>query len=1149
MRTTRLLCDEWKFAKCAFGTGYKDAAGFEEVDLPHDWLIYDTLNLYETSTGWYKRGLEYTNDGNRRILKFEGVYMDSHVYVNGLEVFEWKYGYTVFEVDITDCLKEGENEIAVRVDHKEPNSRWYSGAGIYRPVYLITCPAEHITFGGVYISAYEDGRVLATVRTERPVGVQAAELKIRNRVFFEGKQLAETVSSACALDISLVNRIVKRDGCLYTLNTDTLKVESPNLWDIDSPVLYTLVTDVIKDGEVIDTVTNTFGFRTIEFTTDKGFFLNHRHVKLHGACEHHDLGALGSAFNKAAMRRKLVKLREMGVNAIRTSHNPPATEWMELFDEMGFLCVSEAFDMWEMQKTEYDYGRFFKEWSDIDVASWVLEGRNHPSIIAWSIGNEIYDTHASEHGQEIASRLVSHVREHDFRSNAYVTQGSNFMQWENAQKCADILKIAGYNYAERLYQKHHEEHPDWCIYGSETSSVTQSRGIYHFPKSERILTDDDEQCSSLGNTSPGWASPCDEANIIPDRDTEFCAGQFIWTGFDYIGEPTPYSTKNSYFGQIDTAGFEKDSAYIYRGAWTDHKKAPFVHIFPYWDFTPGQDIDVRVATNCPHVKLFLNGKEVLDKHIDLLHGKELTADTVLKYVPGELVALGFDEDGNEIAREIKRSFTDAKKICVSADKTVFKADGQDMVFLAVTVLDKDGNEVENANNRIFVSAEGAGRIVGLDNGDSTDYDSYKGLSRRLFSGKMLVMAAAKTVPGIFTVRLSSPGLEGIEITLTAEPAKVSPGVSANTENAAGYIESREKENDIPVRKIELLSESTQFDADNRELKFKTVIYPADSVYSGEIIYRLVTVLGIDTNVAAITDVSDGYVTVKALGDGEFYLRALCKNGTNKYHIMSQIKLTSEGLGSATFDPYTLVKGGLRTYENGAVVNGIEKGAEFMGKERGIFGFENVDFGKYGSDTVTLPIFANKTTPVFMKIYDGHPDEGGELVADIKYHVQPIWLVYQSQTYRLSKTLRGIHALYFVSEDDFDIEGFVFEKPVKEDIIIPAGARENVYGDKFTENGEEIKGIGNNVVVDFGDFDFTGKAPVGIKITAKSSLPVNSIHVSFTGDEQTRILCEFEKAEEYTERYFDLSGISGKGSVSLIFLPGCDIDLKSIQFVY
>ncbi len=1146
MSEKRLFCDNWEFAKTAIGTEYSEDLGFEPVDIPHDWLIYDVHNLYETSTGWYRRVLDYERDENRVSLRFEGVYMDSRVYVNGQLVGEWKYGYSTFEFDITDFLRDGENLICVRVDHREPNSRWYTGAGIYRRVWLKKYPQTHLLSDGVYISADMDGNVTVSVEVERPEGESVADLKVRHSIYRDGECLASVENACCAVDTRTIPEPVRREDVRYSVNTDSLLVKNPKLWDIEAPELYTCVTELIKDGQVIDTEENRFGFRKIEFTCDHGFFLNNRHVKLHGACDHHDLGALGAAVNPVAIRRKLSTLRSMGVNAIRTSHNMPAVEYMEAADEMGFLILSESFDMWEMAKTTYDYHRFFKDWAEKDVASWVRRDRNHPSIIGWSIGNEIYDTHANDHGMEITSWLMSLVRQHDPRGNGYVTHGSNYMQWENAQKCTDILKVAGYNYAERLYDEHHAAHPDWMIYGSETSSVVQSRGIYHFPFSTQILSDDDEQCSALGNTTTGWAAKRTEDCIIPDRDRDFVAGQFIWSGFDYIGEPTPYATKNSYFGQFDTAGFAKDSVYIFRSAWTDVKKAPFVHIYPYWDFTEGQDIDVRVATNGAHVKLYLNGELVSDADVDVKHGSELTVNTVVPYASGTLLAVAYDEDGNEVAREEKHSFGDAAKLVLTADKLSMKADGQDLIFIVVTAVDADGHEVENANNRVTFDVSGAGRLLGLDNGDSTDYDQYKGLSRRLFSGKLLAIIGAGTEGGEVVVSATSPGLEGAEIKLCAEAAQVQEGISANQKNEFMPAECADEAADIPVRKIEFLAESTVFTPEKRVVNVRTAVYPANSSYADEIDYRVTTVLGIDTNIARIISVEKNEITLEALGDGEFYLRGLCKNGTEKYHILSALKFSGEGLGSAFVNPYEFVYGGLCTLTSGNVQNGLDRGEGFSGS--GWFGFENVDFGKLGSDTITVPIFANCTTPVQMRIYDGVPGEGGELIGDFTYFKPPIWLVYQPETWKLSKVLKGVHTIVMESDNAYDVAGFSFEKPVKETMEISVLDYENIYGDTFVIGKDSVTNIGNNVMIDFGEFDFSENAPVEVIITGRSELPLNSIHVCFSGDTEKRVLAEFEGAEEYTERHFKLEGVSGKCKVSFAFLPGSKFDFKSFRFV-
>lgn len=1146
MSVKQLICNNWEFAVAPFGSLYSETLEWQPVDIPHDWLIHDTKNLYKTSTGWYRRNLSYKKSDGNISLRFEGVYMDCTVYVNENKVYEWKYGYSTFEFPITFWLQEGDNLITVRVDHHEPNSRWYSGAGIFRPVYLRKYTDCHIAPDGVYISAGADGKVTVTTETMRPEGISSAELRLRHTILLDGEEVAALEKGCCACDRGSVDKAILCPSTLYTVNEDILSVSAPKLWDIESPVLYTLVTELIRNGEVIDREENRFGFRDICFTTDKGFFLNGRHVKLHGSCEHHDLGCLGAAVNSAAIRRKLLKLREMGVNAIRTSHNMPAVELMELADKLGFLILSEGFDMWEMPKTEFDYARFFRSWVEKDVASWVRRDRNHPSLIGWSIGNEIYDT-ATERGQEITSLLMKHVREHDPRCNGYVTIGSNYMQMENAQKCADIVKLAGYNYAERLYEQHHREHPDWMIYGSETASVIQSRGIYHFPLSQPMLANDDEQCSSLGNCGTGWGAKNTEACIIPDRDAEFCAGQFIWTGFDYIGEPTPYSTKNSYFGQYDTAGFPKDSAYVFRAEWTDYKKSPFVHIFPYWDFTEGQDIDVRVTSNAPHVRLFFNGSEVASKDIDHRHGRELTLDTVLKYEKGELCAVAYDENGTEIARDIRRSFGDTAELRLTPDKTVMKADGTDLIFVDISAYDKDGEFVANANDRVFVSVSGAGRLVGLDNGDSTDFEQYKGTSRRLFSGKLLAVIAARTEAGDITVSVTSPSAPESRLSLFAEASEVREGISANQENSPREFDCTAAENDIPVRKISLVGERTVFTPEYKELSFRTEVFPQNAVYRSEIEYRVTTVLGIKSNIAELVSADNGIVTVRCKGDGEFYLRALCRNGTDKYHILSTLKLTGEGLGTAVFDPYQLVHGGLHTVSSGNVGNGIKHGAKFS-YETSWFGFENVDFGETGSDTVTFPIFANCANAVGIRVYDGIPDDGGELIGDFSYQKKSIWLTYIPETYKLNKVLKGVHTIVFESANGYDIEGFFFEKRSKEFTEHAAVDCDRIYGDKFTVNEEDVTGIGNNVVLEFGEFDFTAEQPSAIVVTGKSKLPMNSINILLSGDTNERIIIQFEGCGEYTERSFDLNGISGRCKVSLTFLPGSDFDLRSFRFV-
>ena len=1149
------FCEDWEFYKAPFGSDYEESFAFYRVDIPHDWLIENTNDLYETSTGWYRKKFVYEKkDGVRTCLRFDGVYMDSKVYVNDALAGEWKYGYSAFQFDITDLIRDGENTVRVRVDHRAPNSRWYSGAGIFRKVWL--CESPELRFGndGIYVStSKENGSWKVTVTSEllQKEENSFAGVRVRQTISDrEGKVAAVCESDACAADASCVPKGARVEGCRYSLTTQNLTVKNPNLWDIDDPYLYTLQSEILVQGEVTQTIRQHFGFRTIAYTVDHGFFLNGRHVKLHGTCEHHDSGCLGAAFSVPALRRKFRKLREMGVNAIRTSHNMPAQEMMELADETGMLILSEGFDMWERSKTDYDYARFFDEWVERDVASWIRRDRNHPSIIGWSIGNEIYDTHADERGQEVTALLKRLVELHDPRGNGPVTFGSNFMQWENGQKCGDILKLVGYNYGERLYEEHHKNHPDWMIYGSETASVVQSRGIYHFPLEETLLTDDDEQCSSLGNSCTGWGAKNTEECIIKDRDAEYCAGQFIWTGFDYIGEPTPYSTKNSYFGQYDTAGFAKDSAYVFRAEWTDYRKAPFVHIFPYWDFNEGLPVDVRVCSNAPKIELFYNGDSVGTYDIDHEHGKQLTGNFRIPYQKGELKALAYDENGNVIAEDVQCSFGDAAGFRMDPDKTEVYADGEDLIYLEISAVDEKGIFCANANNRVNVCVEGEGRLLGLDNGDSTDFDQYKGTSRRLFSGKMLAVLASSGKPGEIKVTLTSPGILDCSISLLSVDALDGNNKVREQEVTFAPTECG-RADEVPVRKIELQAESLTFTKEASERKVAYTVYPENADYADEIEFRVTNEKGIVTNLAECTVNPDHTVTVKANGDGSFWLRAMCKNGTERYHILSVLKFTAQGLGVAVTDPYDFVTGGLYTRGSENISSGINKGVGFAAGGASSYAiYDHIDFGAAGSDTVTVPIWANTLDPVQIRFYDGVPGEDGELLGEFSYHEPPEWMTFKPNTFKLSRKLKGIGSFCIESTDGFQVSGFSFEKQEREFEQNDAADAENIYGDKFTVEGRCVTGIGNNVMLDFGTFDFAAEMPKQIRISGKSPLALNSIHLILTGaDGEKRILCEFrtENADSYEERTFALQDVTGKQKVSFAFLPGSNFDFSYFRF--
>ncbi|MDP9702312.1 beta-galactosidase [Paenibacillus intestini] len=1147
---------------------------FDAVELPHDWLIYNTLDLYENSIGWYRKTFEYTKDEQQVILCFDGIYMDSSIYVNGQFVGEWKYGYSAFEHEITNALLDGVNEILVKVVHQSPNSRWYSGAGIYRNVWLKTRSRNHIVTDGIYVSIEQqpDGWQVE-VDTELCLE-QNQRAQLLHTILYNGEVIASSQAEIVASAID--EGVEAHEHPIQFTNSQQLNVLNPNVWSPDKPHLYDLVTELRlisgeQHEELIESVPQRIGFKQVRLDASEGFYLNGVKMKLNGVCEHHDLGALGSAFNVTALRRRFVLLKNMGVNAIRTAHNMPAKEFMELADEMGMLVVSEAFDMWERAKTPYDYARFFKEWAHGDVRSWVRRDRNHVSLIMWSIGNEIYDTHADERGQEVTRVLMEYVQEFDPKGNARVTIGSNYMPWENAQKCADIVKLAGYNYAEKYYDQHHAEHPDWIIYGSETSSVVQSRGIYHFPYEQPVLDDDDEQCSALGNSTTSWGAKSPEYCIIAERDHPFSLGQFLWTGFDYIGEPTPYHTKNSYFGQLDTATFPKDSYYIYQAAWTDYKKSPMVHIFPYWDFSPGQIIDVRVCSNAPKIELQLNGETIGTYDIDHAHGTQLSGWWKVPFEEGELKAIAYDEHGAVIATDVQRSFTDAKKVCLSTDRQELQANGKDLVFVEITVEDEAGHPVHNANNRVQVKVSGAGRLLGLDNGDSTDYDPYKGLSRRLFSGKLMAIIGSTNEAGTIQVEVSSEGLEGATATFESKVADVeresitvdAKPVFMKNENCpvlTGHAQ------EIPLRKIEIISESGQIlDASNPEVIVTAKLYPESTSYR-DVEWSVVNDAGIVSNIAKVEVITSGTgdepgsqsidvderrhrVRVSAVGDGAFRLRATSNNGTDKPKLISQLEFKAEGLGTAYKDPYGFISGGLYDYTKGDVGNGNERGVATSRDSETHVGFRNIDFGPYGSDTITIPIFALSSETYFLQIWEGMPgEEGSVMIADVVYDKESIWNVYQEETYRLSKRLSGITSICFVLKQKIHIKGFSFERQSRAFETNAAASCDHLYGDTFTIEDDRVAGIGNNVSLEFEQMNFTTKGTSKLVIYGASAIDKNTIHIRFSGaNGQSNQLVEFTQSEGYEERTFELEPVYGEQKVTFIFLPGSQFDFGWFRF--
>lgn len=1156
-----LFNDGFRFLRTPLGTTYQQASErleeFRNVDIPHDWLIYDSNKLYEDGIGWYEKRFFWKEpEGKRAFLTFEGIYMDSTVYVNGSKVGEWKYGYSSFTLEITDYLKQGENQLFVSACFQSPNSRWYSGAGIYRNVYLRVTESVCLKTDGIYVSTRKQGDDFL-LRVETQV-LGGTDIVLKHRLYeknldnSDGREAEVTLTSVSA------------EG-----NVLTYMVKTPQLWDVDNPCLYTLNTQLYDKDQLLEEEDTTVGFRTVELSPEHGFYLNGRNMKLNGVCEHHDLGAVGAAFNRSAMKRKFRILKEMGVNAVRSAHNMMAPDALDLADEMGIILISEAFDMWERPKTTYDYGRFFGEWWQKDVESWVCRDRNHPSVIFWSIGNEIYDTHAGERGQEITRMLSDAVHAYDPEGNAAVTIGSNYMPWENAQKCADIIKIAGYNYSEKYYREHHEKHPDWIIYGSETSSLVQSRGIYHFPLKEGILGEDDEQCSALGNSPASWGARSMEDCITIDRDMEFSMGQFIWSGFDYIGEPTPYHTKNSYFGQIDTAGFPKDSYYVWQSAWTDYREKPMVHIFPYWDFNVGQMIDVRVCSNCPYVELYLNGKSLGRKKIShgAGSGRDVIADYQVLYEEGVLEAVALDEEGKEVTRQSRHSFGDSYRLVIIPENTEVWADGREMLFLQIGAQDVNGNTVENACDRVTVEVSGAGRLVGLDNGDSTDFDSYKGVSRRLFNGKLLAMIQAGFTAGDVQVRVSAEGLQPAEITLhvmtserTVPEAYGRRDDDGNLSGGAekhGYALTAQEacakrpivlghEKEIPVRKVAIVVDGERiFTPDRQTIEARAVILPQNAE-DKEVIFKAVNDSGVSSNLVTVTQEGDK-VTMTALGDGEFRLRCMSKSGSDKIRVISQLEFSIQGLGQAYYNPYDFIAGSLYSSYIGEVGNGNEKGVATARDGESVVSYSNIDFGKTGSDEITVPIFALSDAKFPIQIWRGIPGEAdSELVADVIYQKPMIWNVYQPETWKLDRKLTGVDTISFLLRDKVHIKGFSFTPKAWQ--TLRAGEADTIYGDSFTLNGQTVEDIGNNVSLQFNGMDFGDDGTTSLTITGRCRTRDNTIHVRFIGGgEEMKQIVEFPRCEEWEERRFTLDKITGVWDVTFVFLPGSQFDFDSFRF--
>jgi len=753
-----------------------DDSGWRSLNVPHDWSIEGEFSdtnpagvaggALPGGVGWYRKVFTVAATDTDRVVfvEFDGVYRNSEVWINGHYLGKRPYGYSSFQYELTPHLRYGRtsNVIAVRVDNsRQPNSRWYSGSGIYRHVRLVTTNTVHVDHWGTYVTSPEVNaqsarvRIRTTVRNESPAG---RRVTVRTVVYDAAGGVVATASSAGSTPPDSTREFAQE-----------LVVRRPKLWSVERPYLYRAVTRVECGGALCDDYTTPFGIRSFSFRADSGFFLDGEHVKIRGVCLHHDLGALGAAVNDRALERQLRIMKDMGVNAIRTSHNPPAPELLDLADRMGLIVMDEAFDMWRKKKTDYDYHLDFDAWHERDLSDMVRRDRNHPSVFIWSIGNEVMEqwTNDDTTAIPIARELAGIVPRLD--PTRPITSANNNGSPANPLFHAGALDLLGHNYHHEAWPNLPAQFPGEKFIITEAMSALNSRGVYEQPsdsvasyatpyvKDSGPQPNKDYRLSSYDNRKAFWGSLHEESLRLFER-YPFLSGMFIWSGFDYLGEPTPYEwpARSSYFGVVDLAGFPKDPFYLYQSEWTTR---PMLHVFPHWNWTPGDTIDVWAYTNGDEVELFLNGASlgVRRKEGDVFHLMWRVA-----YTPGTLRAVA-REGGRVMATEEVKTAGAPARIALVPDRTRIRADGEDLSFVTVSVLDRAGIPVPTADHVVRFRVGGDARIVGVDNGDQVSHAPFKADRVRLFNGKALVIVRAGERPGTAALTAEADGLEPVTV--------------------------------------------------------------------------------------------------------------------------------------------------------------------------------------------------------------------------------------------------------------------------------------------------------------------------------------------------------------------------------------------------
>lgn len=793
--------ENWSFQLGEFTDAFSpnfDDQEWRLLDLPHDWAIEGEFSENNPSgsgggalpggLGWYRKKFiaDKKLKGKKVFIDFDGVYMNSEVWINGHYLGKRPFGYISFRYDLTPYLLIGdENVIAVKVDNNEqPNSRWYSGCGIYRNVWLTVVNHIYVDQWGTFVTTPDI--------TEESAIINVAT-KLKNETIEDAKLLVKTtILDASGRRINSTESDETVDASSGAEITHLLKVDNPERWSIENPYLYSVVSEIIHNGKLIDSYITPFGIRSFSFDSEKGFFLNGESIKIKGVCMHHDLGSLGAAVNKRAIERQLEILKEMGVNGIRTAHNPPAPELLQLCDEMGFIVMNETFDMWRKRKTPHDYSRYFNEWHEKDLTDHMMRDRNHPSIFMWSIGNEVLEqwTHADADTLDIKQANLMLNLERNIKDqtalneklsvNSLLTQklttlakqldptrpitaGNNESNEWNHLFLADTLDIIGLNYHLEDFNLVKDNYPNKAFIATETTSALATRGYYKMPSDSAYIwpiswdvpfNDSTYSCSSYDNNHVPWGSTHEES-WLKVKNNDYVSGLYIWTGFDYLGEPTPFwfPARSSYFGVIDLAGFTKDAYYFYQSEWTDE---PMLHVFPHWNWEEGQEIDIwAYYNNADEAELFLNGisQGTRKKEEDILH-----VYWRLKYTPGTIKVVT-RKDGKEVLSHETHSAGKPYEIRLTPDRSIINADGNDLSFVTVEVLDKDGNLCPNADNLIYFDISGNGRVVGVDNGNPISLESFKEPHRKAFYGKCLVIIQGDKEKGNILLSASSENLD------------------------------------------------------------------------------------------------------------------------------------------------------------------------------------------------------------------------------------------------------------------------------------------------------------------------------------------------------------------------------------------------------